>query len=182
MTGDLTDKRKAEKEEDRIDFITRSVSEYLVSLAGKNLPYDEERTVGSLHHVVDDLERIGDHAVDAVDLCAKMKESGVAFSKEATEDLRVLTEKLNVLYDEALHVFESGDAEGLRKFDADKHELHTLKNIFADRHVDRLYTGDCTVKAGANYYTILTSLERVGDHLENVAYSIKSITGSVEKK
>ena len=56
-----------------------------------------------------------------------------------------------------------------------------MKKVFASRHVERLNAGTCTIETGTYFYTALASLERVGDHLENVAYSIKSITGSVEK-
>lgn len=174
-------KKRVEIEEERIDFITKKISEYLVQLAGKNLPYKDEMLVGTLHHVIDDIERIGDHGVDFMKMGVKMKNENVAFSAEALSELSAMCDKVQLLYDSALKAFSGHDQEELARVNRYEQQVDDMKKVFASRHVERLNAGACTIETGTYFYTALASLERVGDHLENVAYSIKNITGSVEK-
>ncbi len=180
-TQDEKYKKRVEIEENRIDFITKKISEFLVQLAGKNLPYKDELLVGSLHHVVDDIERIGDHGVDLMKMGLKMKRENVLFSDVAFAELIAMRDKVDELYAVSLEAFSQRKKSALYRVDALEQQVDDLKKIFSARHVDRLNAGACTIETGTYFYTALANLERVGDHLENIAYSIKSITGSVEK-
>ncbi len=181
ITRNVSRRKRVEIEEERIDFITKKISEYLVQLAGKNLPYKDELLVGSLHHVIDDIERIGDHGIDFMKMGAKMIDENVVFSEEAVSELSAMCEKVVLLYDSAVKAFSERDKEELARVSRLEQQVDDMKKVFASRHVERLNAGTCTIETGTYFYTALASLERVGDHLENVAYSIKSITGSVEK-
>ncbi len=179
-TQNESKRKRVEIEEERIDFITKKISEYLVQLAGKNLPYKDETLVGTLHHVVDDIERIGDHGVDLMKMGVKMREENVVFSAEALSELFAMRDKVQLLHDSALKAFSKRDKKELARVSRYEQQVDDMKKVFASRHVVRLNAGACTIETGTYFYTALASLERVGDHLENVAYSIKSITGSVE--
>lgn len=167
-------------EENCIDYITEQVSNYLVTLAGLDLSFADERTVGTLHHVLDDIERIGDHGVDFCKMRVKMQQADLVFSADAVADIRALGDAVFRLYDMAMRVFVAGDASLLPQVATLEQAVDDYKKEFASRHLDRLVAGECSAKAGSFFYTAISSLERVGDHLENVAYSIRSITGSSE--
>ena len=169
-----------ESEENSIDYITEQVSNYLVTLAGLDLSFSDERTVGTLHHVLDDIERIGDHGVDFGKMRVKMQQAELEFSPEAIRDIRALGDAVSRLFDMALRVFVTGDATLLPQVAALEQEVDDRKKEYASNHLDRLVAGACSAKAGTFFYSAISSLERVGDHLENVAYSIRSITGSSE--
>ncbi len=181
LSQDDGKKKRVEIEEDRIDFITKKISEFLVQLAGKNLPFRDELVVGSLHHVIDDVERIGDHGVDLMKMGLKMQRENIVFSDDAKAELTAMMDKVKELCAVAVECFENREKTKLYRVDTLEQQVDDLKKTFSSRHVDRLNAGACTIETGTYFYTALASLERVGDHLENVAYSIKSITGSVEK-
>ena len=181
LSQDASKQKRVEIEENRIDFITKKISEYLVQLAGKNLGYKDELTVGSLHHVIDDIERIGDHGIDLMKMGLKMQRENIVFSDAAKSELTAMMEKVRDLYEASEEAFSRKEKSALRRVDRLEQQVDDLKKTFASRHVERLNSGSCTIETGTYFYTALASLERVGDHLENVAYSIKSITGSVER-
>lgn len=181
LSQDDSKKKRVEIEENRIDFITKKISEFLVQLAGKNLGYKDELTVGSLHHVIDDIERIGDHGFDLMKMGLKMQREDIVFSDAAKSELSAMMDKVSDLYGASLEAFTTKQISELYRVDRLEQQVDDLKKTFASRHVERLNAGLCTIETGTYFYTALASLERVGDHLENVAYSFKSITGSVEK-
>lgn len=169
-----------EEEEDRIDFLTEQVSNYLVKLAGMDLSFSDERTVGSLHHVLDDVERIGDHALDFCKMRRKMQEQELVFSANAVADIGSLAQDVYELYSVALQTFATKDESLLPRVNELETRVDKHKKELASNHIDRLVAGSCSVAAGTFFYTAISSLERVGDHLENLAYSIRSIVGTAE--
>ncbi len=179
LTQNTDTVKRVEKEEERIDFLTKKIGEYLVSLAGKNLMPADERLLGSLHHVVNDIERIGDHATGFMKAGKKMKEENVVFSEEACEELRLMAERVYALYGYALETFRTRKTQYLGEVDKTEREVDGMKKALIDSHVKRLQAGNCTIQTGVYFYDAVASLERIGDHLENIAYSIRSITGSV---
>ena len=180
----LTASDKEEKvinhEETRIDYITKRVSEYLVALAAGRLTYEDELLVGSLHHVIDDLERIGDHGVDFMKMARKMKNLNLTFSESAILELNGMVEHLFEMYDLALNAFVTRDNSLLPGVTRYEGILDFEKKNLASNHLDRLVSGECNIETGTFFYTAISSIERVGDHLENLAYSIRSITGSTK--
>ena len=184
LTALLTDSDKDAKrinhEETRIDYITKRVSEYLVALAAGRLTYEDELLVGSLHHVIDDLERIGDHGVDFLKMAHKMQAVNVEFSKAAIDELAGMADHLYGMYEVAYRAFVERDESLLPEVSRFESTLDDEKKELANHHIDRLVNGLCNIETGTFFYTAISSMERVGDHLENLAYSIRSITGSTK--
>ena len=176
---DKAEKLINEKEEE-IDYITAALSEYLVALAGKDLLYEDELLVGSLHHVIDDIERIGDHGMDFWKMGRKMREQDLAFSPVAVEELKDMAGNIYLLYDNAYTTFASGKEDLLPRVSRLQQRLDDERKCLADNHVERLASGECSIKLSTFFYTAIASLERIGDHLENIAYSVRSITGDTD--
>lgn len=167
-------------EETRVDYITKRISEYLVALAAGRLSYEDELLVGSMHHVIDDLERIGDHAVDFMKMERKMQSLNINFSESAIVELNGMVEHLFEMYEVALQAFVTRDDSLLPQVTRYEGILDFEKKNLASNHLDRLVNGQCNIETGTFFYTAISSIERVGDHLENLAYSIRSITGSTK--
>lgn len=180
LTASDKDEKIINHEETRIDYITKRVSEYLVALAAGRLTYEDELLVGSLHHVIDDLERIGDHGVDFMKMARKMKNLNLNFSESAIIELNGMVEHLFEMYDLALNAFVTRDSSLLPSVTRYEGILDFEKKNLASNHLDRLVSGECNIETGTFFYTAISSIERVGDHLENLAYSIRSITGSTK--
>lgn len=178
MNLDLSSKDKIRKTEERINFINKGVARYLIKMSSLNLPRSDEKLVGSLHHVISDIERIGDHAENFLEEAEEMTESGVVFSDDAIEELKGMFDKVRKMFDKSIYVFENRDIKSLAEVSALEAEVDMLKRLLGNNHIMRLNAGNCSVECGTHFYALISALERVADHLTNVAFSIKSPSGS----
>ena len=137
----------------------------------------EEKIIGSYFHVLNDLERIGDHAENFLEIAVQMKEEGLAFSSMAVKDIETMYDNVAKMYDIAISTFDSAKSADLSQLDELEEVVDELKKSLSANHFARLSTGECRVELSAYYFSVLAGYERVADHLINVAYSIVSPTG-----
>lgn len=178
LKQDLADKDKIRKEEEKINFINKGVARYLIKMSSLSLSKSDEKLVGSLHHVISDIERIGDHAENFLEEAEEMTENNVAFSVEAVDELSGMYKRVREMFDTAIEVFENRDVGKLKKVSEMEAHIDMLKRLLGNNHIMRLNNGNCTVESGTYFYALITALERVADHLTNVAFSIRSASGS----
>ncbi|MBE5731278.1 MAG: Na/Pi cotransporter family protein, partial [Clostridiales bacterium] len=76
-------------------------------------------------------------------------------------------------------VIESRDRSGLKKLVALEDEVDALKRVYGEHHIKRLHEGACTIESGMYYYDVITELERIADHIINIAFSVDSPTGTI---
>lgn len=179
ITQDFALKEKILKGEDKIDFLNQSLARYLVKLsASPKITYSTEKLIGAFHHVINDLERIGDHSVSIMYDAISMKENDVKFSDAALDELKGMYQKLAELAALSSEVFLSRNTKKLKAVSALNKEIDAMRDTLTNSHVERLTAGKCTVEAGGYFYGVLMAFKRVSDHLTNVAFSIRSYTGN----
>jgi phosphate:Na+ symporter len=138
--------------------------------------------VGAYHHVITDIERIGDYSENFIQQKDKMKAQGIEFSDTAIAEITQMYNKVNSMFDLTLHVFDNRDFDSLEKVAQIEDEVDDMKDEFGASHIARLHSGNCDVERGTYYFSVISALERIGDHLINVAFSIKNPTGSQSKR
>ena len=178
VTGNTSEREKIVQTEEKINFINKGIARYLIKMSSLNLPRSDEKLVGTLHHVIGDLERIGDHADNFSEEAQEMQENSITFSDDALEELQNMYQKVRHMFDRAVYVFENRDQTALGEISALESEVDMLKRVLGNNHIMRLNSGNCSVECGTHFYAIISALERVADHLTNVAFSIKSPSGS----
>ena len=178
FTQDLSDSEKVEKDEQRINFINKGVSKYLIKLSSLALVRSDEKFVGSLHHVVSDIERIADHAENFMEIATQMRENDCKFTQDAMDELEDMYDKVTAMFDEAMYIFANNAVDRLKGFSAREEEIDITKRLLGNNHIARLNAGGCSVESGTYFYSIISALERIADHLTNIAFSIKSPSGS----
>ena len=154
------------------------MARYLIKTSSLNLSRSDEKIVGALHHVISDIERIGDHAENFLEEAEEMNENGVTFSDDAMDELKNMYAKVRFMFERSLYVFENRDENGLAEISALESEVDMLKRVLGNNHIMRLNSGNCSVECGTHFYAVISALERVADHLTNIAFSIKSPSGS----
>lgn len=178
ITRTLADREKIKKEEERINFINKGVARYLIKMSSLNLTHSDEKLVGSLHHVIGDLERIGDHAENFLEEAELMLETDITFSDDAIDELVNMYRKVQHMFDRSIFVFINRSTQDLKEISDLEAEIDTQKRLLGNNHIMRLNNGNCSVESGTHFYALISALERVADHLTNVAFSIKSPSGS----
>ena len=106
LTLDVSEKEKILKTEEQINFINKGVARYLIKVSALSLSKSDEKIVGSLHHVISDLERIGDHAENFIEQAEEMRENGIAFSGEARGEIESMYARVTEMFGLSLSVFE----------------------------------------------------------------------------
>lgn len=176
----LKDKTKIDKVyevEEHINFMNNALTKYLIKLSSL-VNSDEEKIIGSYFHVLNDIERIGDHAENFLEVGIKLIENNLSFSKEGEEEVKTMYSKVLAMYDLAIEGFDDIKKNHLKELDKYEQQLDDMKDELSSAHFDRLADGKCSIEMGDMFFSIISGLERVGDHLVNVGYSIFNPTGS----
>lgn len=178
MNGSASDYAKeVEERESLINFTNKALTRFLIKLSPL-VNSANEKSIGTYFHVLNDLERIGDHAENFEEIALEMQEKGLAFSAEATAELQEMKEKVLRMFELATEAFDDGDVAGLAELAVLENEVDGMKKTLTANHYARLTEGKCNVELSPYFSSTVTRLERVADHLINVGYSILNPTGS----
>lgn len=172
ITLDEEDIREVYEVEKNINFLNHAITDYLVKINQTTLPIEDLRSLGALFHVVNDIERIGDHAENVADAAAQRKESGVSFSKEAQRELGEMLDTVNKLIQYSIDMFAKGDESHMQEVIALEDKVDEKEKELQKLHVQRLTRGECSPEAGMIFSDIVSGLERVADHATNIAFAI----------
>lgn len=159
--------------EEVIDFLNHEITRYLVKANQLDLSPGDAKLVGAMYHVINDLERIGDHAENIAEFAQSRIDSNLPFSSKAMEELNDMSEKVFNLLQSSIDIFVSSDAKKAKEEIAPlEQEIDDLEKLHRQEHIDRLNCGTCSPRSGTIFIEILSNLERVADHSTNVAYSV----------
>ncbi len=159
--------------EKNIDFLNHAITGYMVKINQSTLPIEDQKSIGAYFHVVNDIERIGDHAVNVADCAVKRKEEGTEISREAFAELGSMMDMVNDIIRYAIELFAEGKEEHIKDIIALEDAIDDKERELQKAHVDRLTRNECTPEAGMLFSDIISGLERVGDHAVNIAFAIK---------
>ena len=176
FTQELSTAKEIEDREEKIDYINSVTSEYLIKLSMNANMYDEKK-IGGYYHVINDIERIGDHAYNFLEMARKMKDEDLSFSNMAKEEFKRFTKVLEEMFVVALKTFDDKDLNDLAKLRELEAETDNLKEELSNAHFLRIKNQTCNNQLTPFHSTLLSELERVADHLTNVGYSIINPTG-----
>lgn len=158
--------------EKNIDFLNREITNYLIHLNQSMLSANDVMSIGPLFHVVNDIERIGDHAENIADSSIMMKDDEVTFSKEGEKELEHMLGMVQKIEKYAIEMFAKNDRQYLSEILELEDQIDQEERNLQKSHVTRLTQDKCTPEAGMIFLDIISGLERVADHATNIAFSI----------
>lgn len=172
ITLDQEDIDEVYEVEENINFLNHAITDYLVKVNQTTLPIEDLKSIGGLFHVVNDIERIGDHAENVADNAAKRKEENISISKVAQKELGEMLDMVNTIIHYSVDMFAHGTVEHLKDIQELENKIDEKERELQQNHVDRLTRNECTPAAGMLFSDIVSGLERVADHATNIAFSI----------
>ena len=152
-----------------IDKLCDNISKYLIDLCMLHLSDKDNEMVTSLLNTVSDMERVGDHAENIVELAEEMKQEGISFSDTALEELNEMSTTTLGAYDNAVKALELDDIAYAVKTSFLEDQVDAMEKKLRAGHIDRLSNAECSVNAGIHFIDLLGNLERVSDHAMNIA-------------
>ena len=165
------------KNENQIDSMNSEITKFLIKLSPL-VDGESIKTVGSYYHVVNDIERIGDLAENLFDYATEMEEKGLVFSDVAMVEIKTMYSVIMEMYDIATKTFDTDEVVDLKRLSTLEQKTDELKKQFSMAHFERLSQTGCSMELGGYFISIISNLERVGDHLVNIGYSIQNPTGN----
>ncbi len=168
---------KISENEDIIDFTNGNLTQFLIKLSACVDERDEQK-IGAYFHVLNDLERIGDHAENFHEIGQEMLGKELAFSDTALSDIKQMYGVAIAMIAIAKDAFDTESPDRLPALTDLENQTDEMKRVFSAKHFSRLSEGNCSLEVSPYYTSTITGLERVADHLVNVGYSILSPTGS----
>lgn len=172
ITLDQEDIDDVYKVEENINYLNHEITNYLVKISQTSLPMEDAKSIGGLFHVVNDIERIGDHAENVADCAVSRKEKGINFSKDAQREMGEMLDMVNTLVRYSIEMFKTNSEEHLEDILRLEAAVDEKERELQQNHVDRLTRNECDAESGMLFSDIVSGLERVADHATNIAFSV----------
>lgn len=161
------------KQEDKNDRYEDKIGTYLVDLSSKNnLSESESKEVSKMLKIIGDLERIADHAINIGQASRELRDKNLSLSEDAIKEMDSMLNAVKECVDLSLLAFEKDDLAIALKIPPLEEVIDELKAILRANHIDRVKRRQCSIEAGFIWSDLLTNLERVGDHCNNIATEI----------
>ena len=178
INEDMSESKKIADAEYDIDDMTRALAGYFIKISATTSSQDHEKLLGGLHHVINDIERIGDYAVEIAREANYMMKCDAHFMEQTKEELQHIYSKILEMFALALNAFRTRKADNLERIAEIEAEIKALVRDARDVHITRLNANMYPIEVSKSLYSVLFSLERVSGHIVNIAFSLHSDTGS----
>ena len=159
--------------EENINYLNHAITDYLVKINQSTLPIEDMQQLGALFHVVNDIERIGDHAENAADAAKQRQKNGAALSKVALKELGEMMDMVNEIIRYSIDIFAKSDMTHVADVNQLEDRIDKKERELQSHHIERLARGECTPEARMIFSDIVSGLERVADHATNIAFAIR---------
>ena len=171
ITLDEEDIEEVYEVEKNINFLNHAITNYLVKINQTTLPIEDLKSIGALFHVVNDIERIGDHAENIAESAVRRQETGVGFSREAQRELGEMMDMVNTILRFSFEMFVKSTEEHVEDIRNLEEAIDEKEKELQQKHIERLSNNECSPEAGALFSDIVSGLERVADHATNIAFA-----------
>lgn len=172
ITLDEEDINTVYEVEKNIDFLNHAITNHLVKISQTTLPIEDMQSLGALFHVVNDIERIGDHAENVADVARLRQEKNISLSKAAQRELGEMMDMVNKMIQYAIEIFAHNDETHIQDMITLEDAVDEKERELQSAHVERLTRSECSAEAGMIFSDLVSGLERVADHATNIAFSI----------
>lgn len=169
INNDLSHLDELYANEERINRTVEAVTTFLVKLSSSSFDINGIAKISSTYHLLNDIERIGDHAENIMELAQERNTKSVDISSDAKSELANIRDYCLLAIDTAIAAYDNQDlikAQDIISFEA---RIDSLEKEYRKSHIDRLTNGSCNPLAGILFLDLLSNLERVGDHSKNIA-------------
>ena len=169
-TGQLS--AKIREREDAVDNLQKEITQYLVELSQRSLDKSDAESIPVLLHSVNDVERVSDHAINILEIAERKIEQKLAFSEVAMQAAREITGSVTDMFDQTIGALKNRDTSLARAVLEYEARLNRMQIDMKEEHILRMNRGDCDLLAGIVFTDFVNNMEKVGDHLTNIAQGV----------
>ncbi len=173
LKNDSRQMRHVLQMEDLIDGLEKEVNFYIADLSQHSLTHHQSMTISRLMSVTNDVERIGDHAENILQLAETKIEEKLPYSTEALTELRTMYEKVDLMLKDSIIAFQEENLEMARRVIKNDDEIDFMEKTLRQQHIKRINEKKCYPVSGVAFLDVLSNLERIADHATNMAESVE---------
>lgn len=167
--GKDEDIKNVYENENIINMLEKEITEYLIALSQHNLPEENAELVSEVYHTINDIERIGDHAENIVELAINKINNNIQLSDEALKEVEEISKATLESVDIAIRCFKKRESNDEIIVNEIEDRIDILEKNFRNNNIMRLNSRQCYANAGVMFFDLLSNLERIGDHANNIA-------------
>ncbi|WP_339146904.1 MULTISPECIES: Na/Pi cotransporter family protein [unclassified Sutcliffiella] len=171
-TGTSKYSEQAYSLEDAINNLDRKITDYLVKLSSASLSDSESEEHSTLMDTVRDIERIGDHFENIVELVDYQIRNKVELTDKAEKDLEEMFTLTQSTVKEAIEALRTNNKDLANDVRLKEDQIDKMERSLRKKHILRMNEGLCTGQAGIVFVDIISNLERIGDHAVNIAEAV----------
>lgn len=158
--------------EKSINEIEREIANYLVKLSNSQISKNQREMIDGLFSTINDIERIGDHADNMAEIAVYREDNKLVFSDVAIKDLTHMTSRVQKSFEQVLTALQTGSIRSANAVLEREGEIDLLEKNYRKEHIRRLNDGLCSPGPGVIFLDLISNLERIGDHANNIALAI----------
>lgn len=159
----------------KVGELSREITDYLLEISAMDISLNEEKLVNVLHRDNTDVVRIADIAENIVGYTHKAIDETLTFSEVVKHDLNRLMGLINEQYELVVNIVENNDLLKIKQSDEIEQEIDATKKRLLDEHIERMSRGECNAENNSLFVSLISNLERVGDHLSLMAHSVEAV-------
>ncbi|MBU0709434.1 MAG: Na/Pi cotransporter family protein [Candidatus Omnitrophica bacterium] len=172
LTDDKRSLDQIGRREEAVDSLREAITNYLVELMQRELSAADSKKIPSLLHAINDVERIGDHAENLRDLAEQKIDNQMPFSNIAIEELNKMYQDIDSMIECSVKALSKTDIDDAKMVFEQECRINNMRNELKANHTRRLEQGKCKVLSGIIFLDLISNLEKIGDHLNNVAQAV----------
>jgi phosphate:Na+ symporter len=169
---DIRALRLVRQKEDAIDNLQNKITQYLIRISRRNLAPADSNELPVLLHSVNDIERIGDHAINLLEAAERRIEGNLPFSDAALVELAMMRDEVERMFETVTRALVDLDRDAARAAFESEAKLNAMQKAFRESHLARLSAGECHFYSGLTFVDCLYYYEKIGDHLTNAAQAV----------
>ena len=172
VENDLRKLQRARTIEEVTDSLQYEITSYLAAISEREISEEMSIELPVLMHTINDLERIGDHAENIVEVAERKIEHKISFSDEALGEIAELKQEAEQMCDYIITALENNDVEAAISALTKENTINKMQIEFRRSHVKRMTERACSADAGLIFIDLVDNVEKIGDHLTNIAQAV----------
>ncbi len=167
--------RSVDRKEEAVDNLQAEITRYLIDISMEELDQRDAEKIPVFIHSVNDIERIGDHAENLVELAQRRADQKLIFTDDANSELKRMIDVVTEMISDVMEGLQSGELSHAKRALHKEDQLNKMQIEFRQSHVQRLNGGSCDMMAGLIFLDFVDYLEKIGDHLTNIAQGLMEV-------
>lgn len=162
------------------DKMSKQITDYLIKVS-LNTGLTEEKKINDIHNNIGDIMRIAEIADNFTKYTRHEVEDNLTFSDGVKEELNEMVSRIENLFNLTKEAVLTKNSAVINEIDVVEESVDAMRKHLIDSHIERLNRGECKAENSSIFINLVSNLERLGDHLTYIAYTIKPMNERKEQ-